>query len=341
MTRTDIFITGATGFVGGTVLSLLLAHENTANFNITALVRSSEKAEKLLDGSDHKINVVVGSHSDPELVERLASEAGVIFSMADCDDIALAKAQLRGAKKRYNATGTQTEFIHVSGGGTLADDSFGMYGPQEILDDTDSVKIAALPSSQLHRSVDIELVEGDKEGYVKTYIVVPGIIYGLATGKIAGAAAHNTRNQHLINLCNIGVGRKEAFFVGEGKNELTHVEINELADLIMLVYDSIMSKTETPTHGMDGYYFAENGAYKFLYFAEILQKVLAESGRTKADSKGPTKLLAEEETQIGMAYIRMIGGNIRCKSSRSRSLGWSPVKSDFLDDLCDELTVTL
>ncbi|KAJ7134065.1 hypothetical protein C8R43DRAFT_1205642 [Mycena crocata] len=341
MSRTDIFITGATGFVGGTVLSLLLAHKDAASFNITALVRSSEKAEKLLKVSDPKIGVVVGSHSDLELVERLASKAGVIFSMGDCDDLELAKAQLRGAKKRYEATGTQVEFIHVSGGGTLADDSFGMHGPREILDDTDSVKIAALPSTQLHRNVDIELVEGDKEGYVKTYIVLPGTIYGLATGTIATAGAHNTRNQLLVNFCNMGVNRKEAFFVGEGKNEWTHVEVNELADLILLVYDSVMSKTGNPTHGTDGYYFAENGAYRFFEFAEVLQKVLVESGRAKAASKGPTKFSAEEGAQIGTAYIRMIGGNLRCKSSRSRSLGWRPVKADFLNDLHDELKVTL
>lgn len=39
-----------------------------------------------------------------------------------------------------------------------------MYGPKEIIDDTDSERIAALPITQLHRNVDVELVEADKQG---------------------------------------------------------------------------------------------------------------------------------------------------------------------------------
>ncbi|KAJ6520903.1 hypothetical protein DFH09DRAFT_225596 [Mycena vulgaris] len=335
MPQTNIFITGATGYIGGTVLSLLLDHKDAAHFDITALVRSAENAEKLKAATG--IAVVVGSHSDLEVVESLASKASVIFSMADCDDLELAKAQLRGAKKRYEATGMQSEFIHISGTGCLADDSFGMYGPKEIIDDIDSERIAALPISQAHRNVDMELVEADKQGYVKTYIVVPGTIHGIAAGKVADSGAQKTRNKLFGLFAHLAFGRKEAFIFGEGKNEWAHVEIGELSDLIILLYDAVMTKTKSTAHGKDGYYFAENGAYFMFEFSRVLQEVLIESGRVNAGSTVPTEFSPEEQAKLGPVFMRMAGGNVRCKSSRSRSLGWSPVKSDYLPALREEL----
>ncbi|KAJ7671746.1 hypothetical protein B0H17DRAFT_1085063 [Mycena rosella] len=335
MSSTNIFITGATGYLGGTLISALLDRKDSASFDITALVRSAEKAEKLKNATG--INIAMGSHSDLELIETLASKADVILSMGDCDDLELAKAQLRGAKRRYEATGTLSVFIHASGVGCLADDAFGMYGPKDLIGDIDTETIAALPIDQPHRSVDVEIVKADKQGYVKTYIVAPGTIYGTATGKVADAGAQNTYNKMMDDLCLAGFLRKEAFIFGEGKNEWAHVEIGELVDLIMLLYDAIVAKPEETAHGTEGYYFAENGAYALFELADVLQKVLVETGHVKAGSKGPTHFSTEELKLWSPVHIRMLGGNVRCKSSRSRSLGWNPVKTHCLETVYEQL----
>lgn len=91
--KTNIFFTGATGtshlksnllvsrivegYIGGSVLSRLLKHPNAASFNITALVRSPEKAEKL---KTLGVSPVVGSHSDLALVEKLSAKADVVIA---------------------------------------------------------------------------------------------------------------------------------------------------------------------------------------------------------------------------------------------------------------------
>lgn len=67
------------GYIGGSVLSHLLNHPEAPSFNITALVRSSDRAEKFK--SIFGINTVIGSHSDSPLMEKLASEADVVFAM--------------------------------------------------------------------------------------------------------------------------------------------------------------------------------------------------------------------------------------------------------------------
>ena len=66
------------GYIGGTVLLRFLNHPDASSFNITVLVRSPEKAEKL---KAFGVNPVVGSHSDTPLVEGLTAQADVVIAV--------------------------------------------------------------------------------------------------------------------------------------------------------------------------------------------------------------------------------------------------------------------
>lgn len=59
------------------MLSRLLQHPHASSFNVTVLVRDPSKAEKLRSLG---VNVVVGSHSDQSLMERLASDSDVVIA---------------------------------------------------------------------------------------------------------------------------------------------------------------------------------------------------------------------------------------------------------------------
>lgn len=70
--------TPSSGYIGGSILGRLLAHPNKRNCEITALVGSPEKAERL---RTFGINVVTGSTDETEELEKLASNAHVVFSI--------------------------------------------------------------------------------------------------------------------------------------------------------------------------------------------------------------------------------------------------------------------
>ncbi|KAG6817355.1 hypothetical protein H0H87_009954, partial [Tephrocybe sp. NHM501043] len=75
---TNIFITGATGYIGGSVLDRFINRPDFKTLNVTALVRSQEKADTLnLLG----VQTVVGSFDDLALLEKAASEADVVINM--------------------------------------------------------------------------------------------------------------------------------------------------------------------------------------------------------------------------------------------------------------------
>ncbi len=90
MSSPNIFFTGATGnhilfktelgsistgYLGGSILSRLLTIVDSST--ITALVRSTEKADKLRPLG---INTLIGSYTDFDVLTDAASKADVIFA---------------------------------------------------------------------------------------------------------------------------------------------------------------------------------------------------------------------------------------------------------------------
>ncbi|KAL0064834.1 hypothetical protein AAF712_008231 [Marasmius tenuissimus] len=157
--RTKILVTGATGYIGGAVVDKFLARPDAPSLDIRAVVRSPEKGEKL---KAFGITPIIGSHDDEDLMVKAASQVDVVLAMADSDDLAAAKATLKGLKKRFEETGKQPILINTSGTGTLADDAAGMYTTDTVYDDADPDQIETLPYTKIHRDVDLEIVAADK-----------------------------------------------------------------------------------------------------------------------------------------------------------------------------------
>lgn len=85
------------GYIGGTVLLRFLTRSDAASLNITALVRSPDKAEQL---KALGVNGVVGSFSDLSLIEKLASETDVVIAMVCISIIYAARILTFHAKPR-------------------------------------------------------------------------------------------------------------------------------------------------------------------------------------------------------------------------------------------------
>jgi uncharacterized protein YbjT (DUF2867 family) len=106
-----ILVTGATGFIGGSVLDRLLAHPDRASFEIVSFSRDAEKAQKL--EAQFGVKTVLGSLDDVQKIEDAAVEADLVINMADVDHLPAAQAILRGLKRRYEATGKASALIHT------------------------------------------------------------------------------------------------------------------------------------------------------------------------------------------------------------------------------------
>ena len=64
-------------------------------------------------------------------------------------------------------------------------------------------------------------------GYVKTYIVLPGTIWGIASGRLVDLGLQNAHSQQVPGLVKIGIERGQGGVVGLGKNIWPHVHISD------------------------------------------------------------------------------------------------------------------
>ncbi|KAG5644376.1 hypothetical protein DXG03_008604 [Asterophora parasitica] len=284
--KTNIFLTGATGYIGGSILVRFLDRQDFPSLNITALVRSPEKAQKL---QGLGINAVTGSFEDLALVEKLASEADIVINA--------------GLQRRHQGTGVVPKLIHTSGTAVLAEDAAGLYAYETIYDDSDPYQIEALPPTQVHRLIDLAVIAADKdEGYVKTYIILPSLIYGIATGKLVDLEVQNPYSILVPLLVAASLERGQGGVVGEGKNIWPNVHIDEIADLYLILYDSIHANKDIG-HGREGIYFGESDEHTFYDLSKEISKALVEIGR--GESEEPTTFTKEEIVKYFFIYDEM------------------------------------
>ncbi|KAF9530814.1 hypothetical protein CPB83DRAFT_834155 [Crepidotus variabilis] len=344
-TKTQLLITGVTGnisaltnsisgFIGGTILDKLMKHPAFSSYEITALLRSSEKAEKLRKLG---IGAVVGSHNDEMLVESLAANADVVVATADADNVTAMKATLKGLKQRYTATGIVPTFIHTSGVAVLADKEIGNRASETIFDDTNLEQIEALPDTAMHRNVDLLLVNADVEGrsrvlkinstitgYIKSYILLPAVW----TKEIQNAKSVYDLTAFFGRAA---LTRGRSGMVGGGKNKFGNVHVDDTADLYILVLDATR-KGVLIGHGREGYYFVESGEHTMYEPAKAIGEVLVAQGLAK---EAEPSAFTQEEIQKYLHGISIFGSNCRSQANRARSIGWKPryTKEDFLSSV--------
>src|SRR3989338_10359686 len=102
---TSIFLTGATGYIGGSVLTSLLQNKK---YKVTALVRAQEKATLL---QELGVTPLVGSLDDLELITNASAQADVVINTADCDHLASAQAIVAGLERKHKETSKKDIFI--------------------------------------------------------------------------------------------------------------------------------------------------------------------------------------------------------------------------------------
>jgi len=127
------------------------------------------------------------------------------------------------------------------------DDAVGDRASNVIWDDLDADRMEKhIPDTAYHRNVDLALIEADKEGkasarvesrriklivfsegYVRTYIIAPSTIYGLARGRLVDEGIQHVQSVQIPTMVRISLGRGIGAMIGEGKNFWPHVHIED------------------------------------------------------------------------------------------------------------------
>ncbi|OJJ52908.1 hypothetical protein ASPSYDRAFT_95272 [Aspergillus sydowii CBS 593.65] len=186
-----ILVTGATGYVGGTVLNTLLNTKDVAirNASISVLVRNNQQGH-VLEGKGVS-TVQVDDYTDRTAIAELASDYDVIINGASGFELGLATALIEGLAQRKKRLGVEVHYIHTSGTTNLADspvlDLYPGYKPDPISDSspaelTSTLRILDAASPYAQRSIDLAVTDKGKLTGVKTHIMCLPMLFGVGTG---------------------------------------------------------------------------------------------------------------------------------------------------------------
>ncbi|KAF8969167.1 hypothetical protein BDZ97DRAFT_1915527 [Flammula alnicola] len=335
--KLNIFFTGATGYIGGTVLTRLLQHPDAASFQIIALVRSAEKGEKL---KTLGVDFIVGSYTDENLgfLTEAASRADVVIAVTDSDNLPPASAILAGMKIKYEKSGKAPVLMHTSGSAIIMDDARGLHGDLAVVSDLEVDKLNALPVQALHRNVDIPIIEADKAGYIKAYLITPGTVFGVPSGPLVDLGIQHKSSMQLPYFIGPAIARKQGGYIGKGLSKWSAVHVEEVADLYRIIFDTIRSNPDAAGHGPEGYYFVENNIeYSGLDAARAISEALVDLGL--GTSREPSPFSQEELEAFYGNLWPLLATNSLVKADRGRALGWSPKqgKVEFLASVKPEV----
>ena len=90
-----IFVVGATGYQGSTLVHNLLAH--TGKYEVTALVRTEQKGADLRELG---CKTIVGDLSTTSALQQGAQNADVVFSLASADELAPVQTLVEALKPK-------------------------------------------------------------------------------------------------------------------------------------------------------------------------------------------------------------------------------------------------
>jgi nucleoside-diphosphate-sugar epimerase len=290
-----VFITGATGYIGGSVAAQLIKRGHT----ILGLVRSKEKAVQL---RDHGIEPVLGTLADFEIIAQTSGSSDAVINAASADDSFSVDAIIKGLSH------SGKPFIHTSGTSVVSDRAAGEYSEAVFNEDS---PFEPLPERMMRVAIDRAVLKSAQLG-IRSIVIRPSLIYGRGYG----LNPHSIQIPHLIELARkYGVARH----VGRGLNVWSHVHIDDIVDLYLLAL------AEAPTCSL---FYAENGEAPWKSLASAIGRLLGYGGETK---DWP---IDEAVREWGAGAITSYGSNSRVRSLKARKmLGWNPQGVPMLDDV--------
>jgi nucleoside-diphosphate-sugar epimerase len=243
-----------------------------------------------------------------------------------------------------------------SGAGVFADNSKGGSSDSVVYDDTNVDQIKSIPDNAIHRNVDIAVIAADEEGYVRTYTVLPPIVYGFAAGLLFDLKLANPHPVLVFTLLRLALVRGRSGMVGKGENVWPLVHIEDLANLYILLLDTVLSDQDVG-HGWNGVYVPARDHCMFKELSERVGQALVKLG--KISEANPDSWSEEEifkfwdgvsscwcchlKSKLILLQSHLLGGNVRYCPTRALSLGWNPhyTKDDFLRSVYSEAEAAL
>ena len=295
----NVFITGAAGFIGGSIATGLVQ----AGHTVTGLVRSAEQASEL---NALGITPVIGTLEDSQLLADQARAADAVINAASSDHRGAVEALLDALR------GSNKVFLHTSGSSIVGDASGGKSSDVIYYEDN-----LPEPTADKAARVDIDnlILAAAKDG-VNSAVICNTLIYGHSLG----VKRDSVQLPRLLKQA-----RKSAVVrhVGTGQNIWSNVHIED----VVALYSLALTRNVPGT-----FYFVESGEASFI----DMTTAMAEALNLGKPQDWP---LADAEAEWGYEMANYgLGSNSRVRGKHARQLlGWAPKRTSVVEWIRNEM----
>lgn len=291
-----IFLTGASGFIGGSVA----VHLIEAGHAIRGLVRSEERADAV---SHLGIEPVLGSLDESGLLADEAKRADAVINAASADHRAAAEAMLDAL------AGSGKTFLHTSGSSIVGRRDEG-HASDAIFDE--ETPIDPSPARAARVALNRDILAAAQRG-LRTQIVAPSLIYGRGLGI-------NPHSMQIPWLIDVARKTGAARHIGPGMNIWSNVHIGDLVELYRLALEKAPSRA---------FYYVENGENSMREACAAISRMLGYGGGTEEMS------LDEAAGYWGEGPANdTMASNSRVRARRARrELAWAPSGSTLIEEI--------
>ncbi|MDI1479166.1 NAD-dependent epimerase/dehydratase family protein [Polyangium sp. y55x31] len=293
-----IFVTGASGYIGGSVAARLASMGHV----VRGLVRSNAKVEGVRAKG---IDPVLGALDDATLLTAEAKAADAVINAADSDHEGAAVALLAGL------AGSGKPFLHTSGTSLVGDEAMGEPSSAIFTEDT---PFEPEPDKEHRVALNKRIVEGAPG--VRTVVLCNSLIYG----HTLGPPAESVQIPRLVAQAKeSGIPR----YIGRGLNIWSNVHIADMTELYLLALEKAPAGS---------FYYVENGEASFGDIVRAIGKAL---GLGEAEAWPAEQAIARWGRELA---VFALGSNSRVRSEKARrELGWSPRHGSVIDWVTNEM----
>ncbi|MEU9556525.1 NAD-dependent epimerase/dehydratase family protein [Streptomyces fumanus] len=285
-----VLLTGATGYIGSAVLDRLL----TAGHQVTALVRSADKAERVrARGADPAI----ADLSDGDALHDLAAHSdGVIHTASPGDETSATVDEIAVISFLRALRHSDRPFVHTTG--------VWLHGSGSAISESTPMNAPRLTAWRVPLAKLVRETEG-----IRTSVIAPAVVYGNGGGllRLVAAGPRSTGSAPALTM------------IGSGDQHWATVHVDDLAALYTLALE------KAPT---GSYFLGASGVNPTAReITEAVSRAVGLSGRVEAE---PVVQTLDRLGLLGEALLldqQASGGTAR------RVLGWTPEGPSILDDI--------
>lgn len=293
-----IFITGASGYIGGS----MAAHLAAKGHAIRGLIRNASRAEEL---RSFGIEPVTGTLDDRDLLIAEARHADAVINAADSDHLAAVEALLTGL------SGSGKPFLHTSGSSLVGDEALGE--PSDAIF-TEETPVAPAPDKVARIAIDTMIRNAAPD--VRSVVLCNTMIYGRHLGPVS----QSVQIPPLVAQAReSGVSRH----IGRGLNRWSNVHIADVAEL----YERALQNAPAGS-----FYFVENGEASFRDITDAIGEVL---GLGPSQDWAPEEAIKRWGRELAVFGL---SSNSRVRADKARKeLHWAPAHHSVTDWIRQDL----